>query len=274
MNPDPTLTRAADETAGQQPSGAGRSGEAASARGGSREPQPVCGKEGFYTFDEMVPPSAAARGDTREARRTRRMNDLEIGRMLALQAIARLNDGVAGKLFGDAQAIVEKLNDPYLAMSRLYQELRRIVALEEQLDEDAEERAKRLAAEAVAREKAARDAALRQTEAAAAQAEKDTKRAVRRAVGFAYRDGFPETTQPDRENLLDDLFDDYDEYQGYGDDPVAVVARMCAELGLTPEAGPDADPAVTEQARALEFARGYLERAGMAFAPVHGPPDG
>ena len=104
MNPDPTLTRTADETAGQQPHEASRPGEAA-AGAGRREPEPVRNAQGFYSFDEMIPPSADARGNTREARRTRRMNDLQIGRMLALQAIARLHDGMAGKLYGDAQAI-------------------------------------------------------------------------------------------------------------------------------------------------------------------------
>ncbi len=81
--------------------------------------------------------------------------------------------------------------------------------------------------------------------------------------------------------LLDDLFDDYDTYESYDGDPVEIVAKLCAQLGLKPEAEPLAEPApvdadrpAVEQARALELARNYLERARWTPEPAHGPPDG
>ncbi len=92
----------------------------------------------------------------------------------------------------------------------------------------------------------------------------------------------------DRESvrhLLADLFDDYETYEDYDRDPAEIVAKMCVELGLKPEADllveakADENPEAAEQAIVLELARGYLERAGWAVEPAlgqdgHGPPDG
>src|ERR1700679_2041735 len=119
MNPDPTLTRAADETAGRQPHEASRPGEAAS----------------------------AAQGPSAPTRRAIRRYELERSRRLAMVMLDHLSQGIDGKLFANAQDSVDKLKDPFLAINRTQRELRRIIAQEERLDDEDAARAKRLAAE-------------------------------------------------------------------------------------------------------------------------------
>jgi hypothetical protein len=278
MDTDPTLTRATDETAGQQPTHGSRPGEAASA------------------------PQAAAMG----ARRALRRHELERSRRTAMVMLNHLGMGIDGKLFSTAQDSVDRLKDPFLAMNRMQRELRRTIALAERLDEDEAARARRLAAEAAAADEAARDAERWEAGRAGREAEEARKAAIRRAVTEAVRDARgddgslddedddDEDDDEDREtlkSLLNDLFDDYDTYESYDGDPVEIVAKLCAELGLKPhldasddddidddDTGDD-DPEAEEHALALEIARGYLERAGMVLAPApvrdgHGPPDG
>ena len=211
--------------------------------------------------------------------------------------IELLVKGLNGLLAGIAHAAVDRVADPFQAMNRMQRELRRIIALAGRLEEDDFERAARLAAE---KAKALRDAEIRcaaDAEGRAAQEKKDT---VRNAVRFLVEDIWPDGDAGDedsgdgdngddtdndgerdrRENLLDDLFDDYDAHDRWDRDPVAIVARMCARLGLQPEPDPfaavdDGDKPVEKQARTLELARYYLREAGWPPAPDgRGPPDG
>jgi multidrug efflux pump subunit AcrA (membrane-fusion protein) len=180
----------------------------------------------------------------------------------------------------------------------MQRELRRIVALAERLEEDDAARAKRLAAEAQAEKEAASNAEMQRAWAVQSAQDKARKAAIRQAVTDAARDAWGERAGEDCgadcdnddcenvEHLLDDLFDDYDTYEDFKGDSVEIVAKMCAELGLKPAADAfdepapaDIDPAVVEQARTLELARGYLERTGWMVEPApvqdgHAPPDG
>ncbi len=245
------------------------------------------------------------------ARRAARFDDLELSQHFTMAMIDRLSKGVAGLLAGAAHGVIERLSDPFLAMNRMQRELRRIIALAEQLDEDEAARARRLAAEAEAEAEADRAAELWEEGRAEREAEEAKKTAIRQAVTEAARDAwgdndtsldddYDEDEDDDRETLksrLDDLFDDYDTYESYDGDPVEIVAKLCVQLGMTPhvededededdaedgdddEDADDADPEVTEQARTLELARSYLEQVGFALEPApahdgHGPPDG
>jgi hypothetical protein len=210
-------------------------------------------------------------GNSREARRARRLRDLEIGRVMAMNMMARLEMGSAGQLFGDAQAIVEKIN-PYSAMTQMMQAVRRGVALEERIDEDPEDKAARLAKESAARDRAAK--------AVAAPPLRSKTKAVRRAVRSASYDMDTELDREEREDLLDDLFDDYDEDEDFSGDTVEIVMQLCCDFAdrlgvLNPieQAGILDSPANTtpEQRHAImrAVAEGYIDR----IAPKP-PPDG
>jgi hypothetical protein len=238
--------------------------------------------------------------DPDEGRRASRRDDLDRSMQMTTEMIELLAKGLSGLLHSAPHDCVQKLNDPFLSMTRMQRELRRIIALAEQLDEDDAQRAARLAAEAAAEEQAAEDAERRRAWAEESAKEKARKAAIHQAVSDAAYEAWGEDDpNPDCEgvdcddddcesvrHLLDDLFDDYDTYESYDGDSVAIVAKMCAELGLKPHRDPsdapdpdDIDPEIAEQARALEIARGYLEQAELALAnaPVHSehePPDG
>jgi hypothetical protein len=364
MNSDPTLTRAADETAGRQPNEASRPGEAAAAAQapfvGTRRAirryelersrrlamlmldhltKGVDGKlfanaqesvdklkDPFLAMNRMqrelrriiaqeerLDEEDAARAERLaaegtenaedgidpalvEARRAARRDDLDRSQQMTMAMLLDLAEGVTGLSAGAAQEAVEKLKDPFLAINRMQRELRRIVALAEQLDEDDAERVKRLAAQAAERARAARDAERYREADIESQKDEAKKAAIRQAVTDAARDAWGDDDadfdpnadeSEDRLSLseiLDDLFDDYDTYEDYDGDPVEIVAKMCAELGLKasdddePD-NDDDDPAVVERTHTLELARGYLERTGWAVEPAlvqdgHGPPDG
>jgi hypothetical protein len=225
---------------------------------------------------------ALSAGDVREARRARRLESLERVRLAAEEMALHLADGVAGRLPEDEQEMFAKIRDPYLAFSRAERAVRRIAALEDRLDEDAETRAARIAAERTAQAAAdARAAAARAEEAAQAPG-RAKKRAIRRAMRRVLRDTDPETEYLDREVLLDDLFDDYESYDDYAGEPAEIVAKLCSALGFVPLCGenrfasPDEDddreddnddngenppPPETVRARALMLARSYLNEA-------------
>jgi hypothetical protein len=226
---------------------------------------------------------ALSASEVREARRGRRLESLERVRLAAEEMALHLADGVAGRLPEDEQAAFAKIRDPYLAFSRAERAVRRIAALEDRLDEDAETRAARIAAERAAQAAAdARAAALRADEAARAP-ERAKKRSIRRAMRRVLRDTDPETEYLDREVLLNDLFDDYESYDDYAGDTAEIVAKLCSELGFVPLCGEDRfaspgdddgdndndddgdndgdenpPPPETVRARALSLARAYL----------------
>ncbi len=239
------------------------------------------------------------RVDPDETRRASRRDDLDRSMQMTTEMIEHLAKGLTGLLCNAAHDSVEKLKDPFLAMNRMQRELRRVIALAEQLDEDDAQRAERLAAEAEAEEEAARRAERWEAGRAAREADEAKKAAIRQAVTDAARDAWGDDTDIDDEDddddddddresvrhLLADLFDDYETYADYDRDPAELVAEMCAELGLKPEADllaeaeADENPEAAEQAIALELARGYLDRAGWMVEPApvqdgHGPPDG
>jgi len=208
-------------------------------------------------------------GDTaREARRERRLNHLEILRNIGMEMAAALGHATAGRHQYNIQAFAET-HDPALAFSRLSMAIRRIVALEDRLDEDAATRAARLAEEKAAEaRKAARESLMGE------------KRIVRRAVREACKDTYPDWDRKERENLLDDLFRDYDDYN-HG--PLAeVVASICTDLGIAPDMtlwedapkeGEEPDP-VKLKALTLEMAEEYLELVTAPAAPPATPPPG
>ena len=243
-----------------------------------------------------------------EARRAARRRNLGTSQTMATAMIELLVKGLNGLLAGTAHEAVDRLADPFQAMNRMQRELRRIIALAERLEEDDFQRAARLAAE---KAKALRDVEIRREADAESRAGQEKKDAIRNAVRFLVEDVWPDddadSAQRDddsgddmdgddgrdrRENLLDDLFDDYDTQDGWERDPVEIVAKMCARLGLKPEPDPsvavdDGDKPVEKQARTLELARAYLLQAGwppeladeppVAPEPVAngcGPPDG
>ena len=236
------------------------------------------------------------RVDDDAGRRAARRDDLDRSMQMTTEMIEHLAKGLTGLLCNAAHDSVEKLKDPFLAMNRMQRELRRVIALAEQLDEDDAQRAERLAAAAEAKEEAARAAERWEAGRAAREAEAAKKAAIRRAVTDAARDAWgdddadidpddPDDDRLTREELLDDLFSDYEVYDDYDRDPAEIVAKLCTELGLKPEADllveaeADENPKAAEQAIALELARGYLDRAGWMVDPApaddgHGPPDG
>jgi hypothetical protein len=213
-------------------------------------------------------------------------------------------------LAGIAHETVNKLADPFLAINRMQRELRRIIALAERLEADDLQLAAHLAAAKAKTAKVLRDAE-RWLEADAELQAKQAKQArqarqdtIRKAVRLAAEDGWDDENVDSaardddsgdgnddhryrRENLLDDLFDDYDTSDSWDGDPVEIVATLCARLGLKPKADPsldvdDGDKPVEKQARTLELARGYLREAGWVPEPAdeppaangRGPPDG
>ncbi len=208
---------------------------------------------------EQADGEAMSADEARETRRARRLVSLENLRNGCEEAVKRLVDGTAGRLPYDEQEIFERVKDPYLAIERMARSVRRIVALEDRLDESAEARAARLAAEAAARANAERDAEAW----AAGQPERDKKKLIRRAVRTAYQDGEPDLDHREREDLLNDLFNDYDEIDDYDGDPAEIVARFCAQLRLSPAVvpldGDEDEPPEQAKARAVAFARGYLD---------------
>ena len=184
------------------------------------------------TLTETV--SAAVREDdaycVAEEKRKRLDVELEMVRMACAEMMARLAEGTGCRLPYEQQKQFDRLNDPYLAANRMSEAYSRIVLLEMRVHEDAEAKARRQAEEQVAREKAAQaaEAAQRRREEEAVQAPAEVKRElIRRATGFAHRQAFPGLTALEREDLLGDLLEEFEDYAGYKDDPIDIVAEFC-----------------------------------------------
>jgi len=206
MNTDPTLTRASDETAGRQPSDGSRPGEAA--------------------------PQADA---AREARRMARLEQLERLRERADRISAQLCNMIQGRLPPDACAAFAHINDPTLAFTRVCTAIRRMVALEERIDEDAETRAERLAAEAAKRAQAEAAARI----ATATQNHHDKIRVHRfladKALRADIRARDTDMSRVRRELLLNDLTADLNDLDYMGDID-ALIAGLRKELDAVLEA--------------------------------------
>jgi hypothetical protein len=217
--------------------------------------------------------ASAAREAAREARVERRLNHLELLRNIGMEIAAGLGHAAARRHQFDTSAFA-RIADPAASFNRLSLAIRRIVALEELLEEDAATRAAQLAAQR----------ALQERRAARERAEEE-KQIVRRTVKMAHSDANPGIERDRQENLLNDLFDNY---ELYNEGPLAeVVANICTDLGLipdlrhwgeAPEEGCEPDP-VKIRARTLETAAEYLELvmnpgAAPSAAPAATPPPG
>jgi hypothetical protein len=214
---------------------------------------------GVASNNDAAPDKEAAR----EARVERRLNHLELLRNIGMEIAAGLGHAAARRHQFDTSAFA-RITDPAASFNRLSLAIRRIVALEELLEEDAATRAAQLAAQR----------ALQERRAARERAEEE-KQIVRRTVRMAHSDANPGIERDRQENLLNDLFDNY---ELYNEGPLAeVVANICTDLGLipdlrhwgeAPEEGCEPDP-VKIRARTLETAAEYLE---LVMNPGGAPP--
>ena len=218
----------------------------------------------------------------REVRSIERVRMLAEARYACGELIQRITDGTASRLPKDQQDLFETVSDPYLALSRTVTALGRLIVLEDRLDQNAEARAARHAAEAAEREQA-HEAELARQERQRREAALATKKGnIRRAVTLAHRDAYPDMRPIDRIGKIDDLFDDLDDLDAIDDwdrDPVAVVADLCLQLGLRaplptggggaktkpdqarPDQAGQRDLAQRARAHLLDTARSYLDWA-------------
>jgi hypothetical protein len=194
------------------------------------------------SFDQPIPAPAAApqspNGEAafapqadaaREARRMERLRQLEVLRERADIISAQLCNMIQGKLPPDESAAFAHINDPTLAFTRVCTAIRRMVALEERIDEDAETRAERLAAEAAKRAQAEAAAQI----ATATQNHHDKIRVnrslARKALLGDIRARDTDMSRIRRELLLNDLTDDLDDLD-YTGDIDALIAGLRKEL--------------------------------------------
>ncbi|HTJ64108.1 MAG TPA: hypothetical protein VL899_09880 [Alphaproteobacteria bacterium] len=206
MTTDPSLARAADDTAGRQPLEAGQPSEAAAARDG---------------------------------RRMARLAALERLRARAEKISEKLCDLIDDTLPPAEREPFARIVDPTLAFTRVATAIRRIVAIEEQIDEDAEERAVRLANEAAQRAKATAEAERLPVD------RRIHMRASRRIAHQAVRDAITARDSAyvsfQRENLLNDLTADLDDLD-YAENLDLILAQIGKELdAILGPADPDGE---------------------------------
>jgi len=240
---------------------------------------------------------AASEAEQRAARREKRLQGLASVRERCEAAIARLDDGTACRLPFDQHELFERVRDPYLAMARLSMAVERIAAREDRLDQDDETRAALHAAE-LAAEREAAECAARDAEAERLARPLETKKhLIRRVTGLAHRDLFPELTRWERDDALDQIFEDYEEFGDWTGDPLQLAASFCRDLTEAPEAdlsripefeteiGDEPDPDNRAQLRWRAWAAQYMdwltqhdaalaaESAGAPPAQAQGPPE-
>lgn len=222
------------------------------------------------SLDALTQPAAAAHdapngeaAAAREARRMARLAALERLRVRAERISEKLCDLIDDTLPAKEREAFARVADPTLAFTRVATAIRRIVAIEEQIDEDAEERAARLAEEAARRAKAAAEAERlpvdRRIHLAASR--RIARLAMRDAI--AARDSTFDGIR--REGLLNDLTADLDDLD-YADDLDLVMVQIGKELDAI--LGPVEDELEEEEDEQDE---GEDEAPGPAPAIAHPP---
>jgi len=211
-------------------------------------------------------------GDTLEAARARRRRDMENARLMAMEVAARMTEAMAGRLPDHECPMFSRIKDPVVSLSRLLRVVGQLGLLEERFAEDAETRAKRIEAEQAAREQAARAARARLEREAEQDLYDEKKKTIRSAMRQISRDAEPDLPYAERELRLDDLFEDFENYEDYDGDPVEIVATLCAAMGLRPERefGQDDTPEA-EKARAHTMAKTYLDALARNAANRNAP---
>ena len=189
---------------------------------------------------------AALGDDAREARRRERLAGLDDMASMVQFAARRLTDYIGGDLDEDEARPFASITDPCASLARLARAARQIFALQERTDDEAEARARRLADEAAGRVKAERTAQAAEEAADMAAAIAAKKRLIRQAFKEASHaqgpgEGLP---MPERERLLDDLFNDYERYDDFGRDVTEIMDDLAREAELAhsravAEAAPD-----------------------------------
>jgi hypothetical protein len=224
-------------------------------------------KNGVVPLEER----AAVEKRMRDTRRDWRIWALQQARMTAGEMVTWVADGAHNRLDDDQQMQWDrKVGDPTRAMDLATRALVRVVMAEERLDEDAETRAARLAAE---QEKKVEAEAARLREIAE-QPRTEKKALIRRTMAGILRDAEPDLSWTDREFDLDALFA---EFEDDGEDPVETVARLTAKLGFIPERMrlPDGREETLDEAKArtMALARDYWERFAAANGNTSGDSD-
>jgi hypothetical protein len=236
-------------------------------------------------FPTLIDRLAAAGETLSDAeKRARLADEVERVRGAMAEMLVRLNDGTACRLPPDQQDVFDRIADPYLAANRVSHAYSRIVLLEQRVGESAETRAKREAEEAAERERQALAAAERERPRTP---EEITEYRVRRSAKLAYRDAFPSLHKYEREFLLKDIFDEFDDFGDYRGDPVDILAAICETLARDPAAalaeipyfqnsvGEPADEGERLTARCKAWAESCLDWIDALDAPIEAeaPPE-
>ena len=184
--------------------------------------------------------------DSREARRQARLDGLDEMASMVRVAARRLTKYIGGDLDEEDSRPFANIADPCASLTRLARAARQIFALQERADDAAEARARRLADEAAGWVKAERAAQADREAADKAAAIAEKKRLIRQAFKEASHaqgpgGGLP---IPERERLLDDLFNDYERYDDFGRDVIDIMDDLVRETELAQaraeaEAAPD-----------------------------------
>jgi hypothetical protein len=196
----------------------------------------------FVTHSEQAEAYRSAADAAREARRAIRLGSLADMRQLILAGAADLGRYIAGEASESACAALDRIPDPCLSMTRMARALRQVVALEEKLDEDDETRLQRQREEALAWQKEIAAEEADRVSAAEKEQVNEARRYVRRAVRDAQLDADPDMSRGDRERLLDDLFEGYEDYDDYSGDLNQIVVNLCRQIGIPVTFVPDEDP--------------------------------
>jgi hypothetical protein len=164
-----------------------------------------------------------------EARRMERLTVLARMRDRADRIAGALCDAIEGKLPAEDSPAVAHIANPVLAFTRVATAIRRIVALEERIDEDAEARAKRLADEEAARAKAEAAAVLAHNTDVNKRRVTALRWAAQKVVRGEIRARDNSMTRVRREMLLSDLTADLGDYD-FMVDPETVMQQIMDEL--------------------------------------------